>query len=164
MYCAEELEMEYRKQYMRDLNFRIEENYRKAVECDKSLSYEYEEDEWSPAKARMEEERKEKEYKQNIKEKLFNTDWDEELKRAKIIDKKIEKVLLEFRGREDYISCIGLWMRGSDDPYFEIANQIAHKYGVDLDDVIHNGYWEDTKYERVIEEKKDLERLYYSWQ
>lgn len=53
MYCAEESEREYRKEYMRDLNFRIKENYRKVVECDKSNLYEYDKDEWSPAKYRM---------------------------------------------------------------------------------------------------------------
>lgn len=53
MYSPEESEMEFRKEYMRDLNFRIKENYHKVVECDKFNSYEYDKDEWSPAKYQM---------------------------------------------------------------------------------------------------------------
>lgn len=175
MYCAEELEREYRKQYMRDMNFRIEENYRKAVESNNFVSYDFEKNKWSSAKYRMEEERKEferkeeerkeKEYKQNVKETLFNTDWEAEVRRAKIIDEKVEKVLCEFEAVKDYpIKCTSLLKDGSNHPDFDIANQLAEFYGVELADVLLNAFEGRTEYKTVMEEKESLEREYYSCQ
>ena len=177
MYCAEELERENRKQYMRDLNFRIEENYRKAVESNNFVSYDFEKDEWSSAKyrkekeyelkefERKEKERKEKEYKQNVKETLFNTDWEAELRRAKIIDERVEKVLCDFEVEKGYpIRCTSLKKEGSNHPDFGTANQLAEFYGVELCDVLLNAFEGRTEYKTVMEEKESLERLYYSWQ